>query len=528
MYHHPGEYVTDFCIVKRDKLFHLFHIRGERWTWPVGYRELDLGHATSTDLRTWTPHDPVLPAGSHGAWDECGNWAPDIIEVDGTYYCYYTGSDSNNNQAIGLATSTDLFHWEKHAANPVVVPGAWSDRAVGKDVAGRDAMVFADTSFADTGFADTGFADTGFADTGFADTAHKRYLLYYTATTADGRACLAVSQSTDLVNWQDLGPTYSEEDRSYNRLESAYLVANGGRYYLFYSAKGGPKSKGSSPTAYPHFDIVYQIGETPLGPWHKPSNHELLTEATCASEHPTFDNTTYMLYIIQEEIAGIWGSSVLSDPKRIAWQADGTVQIHEHLPAAVKRQPLFVGATDGFGEWVQQDGHWIADEAGGLAVHALGNSFFMNTRWGTDLSWEGDVQLAENSVASLIVRGNPSAMAGYRISVDQAEGTVALYQQFPAQPDQLIQARPVQLSKGKWHKLKVVVQGGFLDIYVDNILLIVRHHELYREGCFGLHACGTVRFRELTAYQTVDENRQADDWCSHCRPRHLFRDRVGE
>ncbi|MCB0122287.1 MAG: family 43 glycosylhydrolase, partial [Caldilineaceae bacterium] len=96
MYHHPGEYVTDFCIVKRDNLYHLFHIRGERWTWPVGYRELDLGHATSTDLRTWTPHAPVLPAGPVGAWDECGNWAPDIIEVDGIYYCYYTGSDTNN------------------------------------------------------------------------------------------------------------------------------------------------------------------------------------------------------------------------------------------------------------------------------------------------------------------------------------------------------------------------------------------------------------------------------------------------
>lgn len=55
MYHHPGEYVTDFCIVRRDGLYHLFHIRGERWTWPVGYREIDLGHAVSADLRVWTP-----------------------------------------------------------------------------------------------------------------------------------------------------------------------------------------------------------------------------------------------------------------------------------------------------------------------------------------------------------------------------------------------------------------------------------------------------------------------------------------
>ncbi|MEZ4678037.1 MAG: hypothetical protein R2932_27845 [Caldilineaceae bacterium] len=97
-------------------------------------------------------------------------------------------------------------------------------------------------------------------------------------------------------------------------------------------------------------------------------------------------------------------------------------------------------------------------------------------------------------MASLIVRGNPSAMAGYRISLAQTTGTVALYQRFPAQPDQLIQQRPVSLSANGWHKLKVVVQGGFFDIYVDDMLQIVRHHRTYTDGCFGLHAWGVCNF----------------------------------
>src|SRR5688572_32070057 len=171
IYHYPGEYVTDFCIVRREGLYHLFHIRGERWTWPVGYREIGLGHAVSTDLRTWTPQEPVLPAGPPGTWDESGNWAPDIIEVEGVYYLYYTGSDRNNNQKIGLATSTDLYTWTKHPANPLVAPGPWSDREVGRDVAGRDGMVY-------------------------FDPAGRRYLMYYTATMVDGRACLALAGST--------------------------------------------------------------------------------------------------------------------------------------------------------------------------------------------------------------------------------------------------------------------------------------------------------------------------------------------
>ncbi|MCB0122153.1 MAG: hypothetical protein KDE58_07915, partial [Caldilineaceae bacterium] len=237
---------------------------------------------------------------------------------------------------------------------------------------------------------------------------------------------------------------------------------------------------------------------------------------------PTFDGTTYMLYIIQEEIEGIWGSSILSDPKRIVWQEDGTVQVHEHLPEAVECQTIFTGETDGFGDWVSHGGAWTAADNGVVTVTADTDAFFMNTLWGSDLAWEGELQLGAGGVASLIVRGNPSAMAGYRISLEQATGTVALYQCFPAQPDQLVQERPVSLSANRWHKLKVVVQGGFFDIYVDDILQIVRHHRTYADGCFGLHARGIVQFRALRAYQMVDEEARSNEWRVHCRPRHLF------
>lgn len=496
MYHHPGEYVTDFCIVKRDDLYHLFHIRGERWTWSVGYRELDLGHATSPDLRTWTAHEPVLPSGTPGAWDEMGNWAPDIFEKDGTYYCYYTGSDTNNNQAIGLATSTDLFIWQKYPGNPVVEPGEWSDRHVGRDVAGRDAMVFEDTQ-------------------------NNRYLLYYTATMADGRACLGLSQSTDLVHWQDLGPTLIEEDRNYNRLESAYLVEHDGRFYLFYSAKGGPKSKGFSPSDFAHFDIVYVIGETPTGPWIKPANHELLTEWTCASEHPTFDGTTYTLYIVQEELNGIWGASSLSDPKRIDWLADGTARIVEHLPAHLTRTPIYNLTNEGLHGWVQHGGNWLHDGTSLEPPGGTGDRFLVNTLWGRDLTFEAELMLTPGAIASLLVRCNPSAMAGYRIFLDVEQNLVGLARMTPGQTELLLQQRTVKLQPDQWHTLKVVVQGAFFDIYVDDTLLIVRHERSYEDGCMGLHARGAVRFRNVQAYRDEDGHERSD-WSVRCQPRHLF------
>src|SRR6185436_14345220 len=132
----------------------------------------------------------------------------------------------------------------------------------------------------------------------------------------------------------------------------AYLVPHAGQYYLFYSAKGGPKSKGFSPEAFDHFEIVYLVSSEPAGGWRKPANHLLLEKGSCASEHPTFDGTTMMFYIIQEEINGIWGASVLSDPKQLAWQPDGTVHIREYLPPNVQQHPLFALEREDYSAWI--------------------------------------------------------------------------------------------------------------------------------------------------------------------------------
>lgn len=499
MYNYPGEYVTDFCITRRDGIYHLFHIRGERWTWPVGYREIDLGHAISTDMRLWTPQPPVLPAGPAGAWDEAGVWAPDIIERDGLYYIFYTGADRKVNQKIGLATSTDIYHWTKHPENPVVAPGPWSDRARGQQVAGRDAMVFSDTR-------------------------HDRYLMYYTATLADGHPCIALAASQDLVHWEDMGPTYIEEDLSYNRCESAYLVQHEDKYYLFYSAKGGPQSKGHSPESFAHFDIVYLVSDDPTGGWTKPYNHELLKAWTCASEHPTFDGTTYMFYVVQEEVEGIWGASVLSDPKIVTWRQDGSIKIVEHVPDNVGQRKIFAQRDKSVSDWVQRPGAFLLTDDGVLHAQAADqDAYLINPLWGQDIVVEAEFQLSAGGIGSLMVRCNPSGTSGYRFSLDPDRNMFGLYMQLFNQPARLIQERAVNLSSGDWHKLKIVVQGKFLDAYVDDELLLVRTHSAFEEGCFGVHTRGDIAVRDLHAYEYLGpEKLISRTWSRRAEPRHLF------
>jgi len=76
---------------------------------------------TSTDLVNWTAH-AINPAISNvvATWEAGYVIHPTTIKIGNTWYMYYSAIESGTNKhQIGLATSTDLVNWTKHAGNPV-------------------------------------------------------------------------------------------------------------------------------------------------------------------------------------------------------------------------------------------------------------------------------------------------------------------------------------------------------------------------------------------------------------------------
>jgi hypothetical protein len=123
--------------------FHLFYIRQNQTikadtTTGIDFTEKNIGHATSEDLITWPMRNPdnslavdtmaiaVRPGATH--FDSKHVWAPCIVKNGLTFTMFYTGVDDNDNQSIGLATSTDLVTWTQRAT-PVVTEanlGTWA------------------------------------------------------------------------------------------------------------------------------------------------------------------------------------------------------------------------------------------------------------------------------------------------------------------------------------------------------------------------------------------------------------------
>jgi predicted GH43/DUF377 family glycosyl hydrolase len=89
----------------------------------TGYNKKDaqLCLATSKDLIHWERKGVILPAYKgkwNVRWTKSGAIVPE--KVGGKYWMYFLGTAKDNNDQVGLASSTDLLHWEEATDSPVL------------------------------------------------------------------------------------------------------------------------------------------------------------------------------------------------------------------------------------------------------------------------------------------------------------------------------------------------------------------------------------------------------------------------
>jgi len=169
--------------------YHLFfHNEGRGAPWFIE-------HYVTSDLKSLRYIGRALEA-QPGAWDAGGAWAPHVIEVQGTYYMFYTGIEGiqpGAKQRIGLAVSSDLRRWERVHVNRC--PGTtgdgciyecdqawtmWGDNTNPFNQQCRDAFVMRDDE-------------------------HDRWLMFATARSTNGYGVVTVAWSPDLTTWTGAG-----------------------------------------------------------------------------------------------------------------------------------------------------------------------------------------------------------------------------------------------------------------------------------------------------------------------------------
>jgi len=253
----PDKWVWDFWLARDGPDYHVFYLQAPRALKDERLRHWNasIGHAVSQDLRRWEVLPDALrpsPAES-GAWDNYTTWTGSIIRHGGLWHLFYTGGNRAERglvQRIGLATSPDLIHWEKHPANPLIVADRrWYellDLDVWHDQAWRDPWVFRHPQ---------------------TDDFHALITARVNDGPADGRGVIAHARSEDLIRWEVLPPVTEPGD--FGHMEVPQLTWIDGRYYLLFSTVVDTHSArwrqrtGLEPVT----GIHYMVADDPLGPF---------------------------------------------------------------------------------------------------------------------------------------------------------------------------------------------------------------------------------------------------------------------
>ncbi|WP_182111447.1 glycoside hydrolase family 68 protein [Actinotalea sp. JY-7876] len=248
----PDHWVWDSWQTHDGGYHHLFFLRASRALHDPDRRHLraSIGHARSTDLRTWELVPDALVAADSPAWDDQATWTGSVVRApDGSWRLFYTGvsrADGGVVQRIGAARSQDLVTWHRVPGPLTEADGRWYEKYDGEawfDEAWRDPWVLADPD---------------------GDGWHMLVTARARAGPPAGRSVIGHATSPDLDTWTVRPPL--SEPAGFGQLEVPQVVEVDGMAFLLFCcwpAHMAPERRAT----WPGGGMWCAPGRSLLGPW---------------------------------------------------------------------------------------------------------------------------------------------------------------------------------------------------------------------------------------------------------------------
>ena len=238
--------IGDFSIINAEDGWHIYYLYREfgqeNNLKPLASRGSDrkIGHAFSKDLSYWRTEKPVIHVDENRKFENLMVWAPAIIKhSDGIWYMFYTGVSEDRTQSTCVATSRDLYSWEKPLQVPafIVNNDKWAKWSFEGNKDCRDPNIISHG---------------------------KGYLIYYTSFSKasperyNSIPVVAAAYSEDMLNWKDYGivteyKVWDKESSHWWGLESPCVFKRNNLYYLFWNIYETN-----------HLCVFYKVSKDPL------------------------------------------------------------------------------------------------------------------------------------------------------------------------------------------------------------------------------------------------------------------------
>jgi len=307
-------WIWDFWLVTDVDDHHVFYLKAPKAIGDPDERHwnVSIGHAVSTDLRNWTVVKDALAPSDTSAWDDKSTWTGSIVRRGDSWVMMYTGTSHAEEglvQRVGMATSTDLFDWDR-LPDPVLV---------------------ADPEHYETLFVDM-WHDEAWRDPWlFSDPSDGQMQVFLTARANEGgrfdRGVVGHARSDDLVEWEVLPPIGAPP--GFGQLEVPQLVELDDRWYLLFSSDvetQSPERRASGPGT----GTYYLVGDSPYGPFTMLGDGALEVDpvgTTYAGRiHKTSDGVPWFLAWNRHDEAGQFVGH-LAAPRRVETRPDGSLAI---------------------------------------------------------------------------------------------------------------------------------------------------------------------------------------------------------
>jgi beta-fructofuranosidase len=278
---------------------HVFFLRASRALLEPDRRHqrASIGHAVSSDLRSWRlVADALVPTDGPG-WDDLATWTGSVVRgPDHRWYLFYTGVSRPEGglvQRIGLATSDDLVAWRRAGSRPLLEPDPrWYetlDLTQWYEQAWRDPWVYADPS---------------------GDGWHMLITARSASGPAIGRGVIGHARSTDLLNWTVMPPL--TKPAGFGHLEVPQVAVVDGQPLLLFCTNTVVPGRATDER------IWSTPGPTVNGPWDlataRPFRHPHLYAPRIVTD---VDGTPAVIGFLDEVDGSFVGE--LTDPIRVRY-----------------------------------------------------------------------------------------------------------------------------------------------------------------------------------------------------------------